>query len=94
MLPARDPDEILKARGAANRPAARFEPYTTQIEHDGWDALCRGTGADFYGTLMTDDAVMVLVNGAVLDRDVRARDQLAGAFRQQDLAVRALDVGT
>ena len=37
MLPARDPDEILKARGAANRPAARFEPYTTEIEHDGWD---------------------------------------------------------
>ena len=37
MLPARDPDEILKARGAANRPAARFEPYTTEIEDDGWE---------------------------------------------------------
>ena len=37
MLPARDPDEILKGRGAANRPAARFEPYTTEIEDDGWE---------------------------------------------------------
>ena len=37
MLPARDPDEILKARGAANRPGARFEPYTTEIEDDGWE---------------------------------------------------------
>lgn len=37
MLPPRNPDEILKARGTDTRPAARFEPYTTERQHDGWD---------------------------------------------------------
>lgn len=37
MLPPRDPDEILKARGAAHRPAGRFEPYQLAREPDGWD---------------------------------------------------------
>lgn len=39
------------------------------LEHQGWDALCAGTGADFYGDLMTDDGVMVLTPGFVLDRE-------------------------
>jgi hypothetical protein len=39
------------------------------LEHAGWAALCAGTGADFYGELMTPDAVMVLAPGVVLDRD-------------------------
>jgi len=38
------------------------------LEHAGWAALCDGTGSDFYGRLMTDDARMVLTNGAVMDR--------------------------
>ena len=38
-LPPRNPDEILRARGADSRPAARFEPYHTEREHDGWDIL-------------------------------------------------------
>ena len=38
------------------------------LEHRGWDALCRSEGGAFYGDLMTQDAVMVLVNGMVLDR--------------------------
>ncbi|MEJ6490362.1 nuclear transport factor 2 family protein [Leucobacter sp. USCH14] len=38
------------------------------LEHDGWTALCRSEGGSFYGDLMTPDAVMVLVNGMVLDR--------------------------
>lgn len=37
MLPPRDPDEILKARGAASRPAGRFEPYQYERESDGWE---------------------------------------------------------
>lgn len=37
MLPPRNPDEILKARGTDSRPAARYEPYQTEREHDGWD---------------------------------------------------------
>ncbi|WP_271180271.1 PA0069 family radical SAM protein [Paracoccus kondratievae] len=36
-LPPRNPDEILRARGADSRPAARFEPYQRVREHDGWD---------------------------------------------------------
>ncbi|MBD3784896.1 MAG: nuclear transport factor 2 family protein [Micrococcales bacterium] len=38
------------------------------LERRGWDSLCDGTGAEFYGDLMTDDGVMVLAHGAVLDR--------------------------
>lgn len=41
----------------------------TRLEREGWDALCRSEGGRFYGRLMTADAVMVLVNGTVLDRD-------------------------
>ncbi len=39
-----------------------------RLERRGWDALCDGTGDEVYGELMTDDALMVLANGAVLDR--------------------------
>ena len=38
------------------------------LEHRGWDSLCRSTGSEFYGEIMTEDALMVLANGAVLDR--------------------------
>jgi len=38
------------------------------LEREGWDALCRSDGAAFYSALMTDDGLMVLVNGGVLDR--------------------------
>lgn len=43
------------------------------LERRGWDSLCDGTGAEFYGDLMTEDAVMVLAHGVALGRDaVRA----------------------
>ncbi|MFD6163158.1 nuclear transport factor 2 family protein [Nocardia sp. NPDC060256] len=38
------------------------------VERRGWDSLCDGTAADFYGSLMTGDAVMVLAHGTVLGR--------------------------
>lgn len=38
------------------------------LEHRGWDSLCESRGGTFYGELMTSDAVMILVNGMVLDR--------------------------
>jgi hypothetical protein len=38
------------------------------LEHAGWKSLCDATGDEFYGGVMTDDAVMVLANGAVMDR--------------------------
>lgn len=37
MLPPRDPDERLKARGADTRPDGRFEPHRRTREADGWD---------------------------------------------------------
>jgi uncharacterized protein (TIGR02246 family) len=39
------------------------------LERAGWDSLCEGTGAEFYGRVMTDDGLMVLANGMVLGRD-------------------------
>ena len=39
-----------------------------ELEHAGWKSLCDGTGDAFYGRLMTEDAVMVLANGVVMDR--------------------------
>ncbi len=39
------------------------------LEHRGWDALSSHRGGAFYGALMTPEAVMVLVNGMVLDRE-------------------------
>jgi ketosteroid isomerase-like protein len=42
-----------------------------ELEHEGWQALCtgKGKGAEFYAATMTDDAVMVLADGSVLDHD-------------------------
>jgi hypothetical protein len=56
------------------------------LERAGWDALCSGTGADFYGELMTTDGAMVLANGAVLTRpDVVASLRDAPAWDGYDL---------
>lgn len=38
------------------------------LERRGWDSLCESRGGAFYGALMMPDAVMVLVNGMVLDQ--------------------------
>ncbi|PRC42745.1 DUF4440 domain-containing protein [Mycobacterium sp. ITM-2017-0098] len=40
-----------------------------ELEHAGWKSLCDGSGDAFYGGVMTADAVMVLANGMVMDRD-------------------------
>ena len=39
------------------------------LERAGWDSLCDSRGDAFYGPMMTDDGVMVLANGEVMDRD-------------------------
>jgi hypothetical protein len=39
------------------------------LERRGWDSLCDGTGARFYGGLMTADALMVLANGTTMTRE-------------------------
>ena len=40
-----------------------------ELEHQGWASLCNGTGATFYGQLMSANAVMVLAHGWVLNRE-------------------------
>lgn len=40
-----------------------------ELEHRGWQALCDGSGATFYGHMMTADSVMILAHGQALDRD-------------------------
>lgn len=37
MLPPRNPDERIKARGTDTRPDGRFEPHRRVREADGWD---------------------------------------------------------
>lgn len=37
MLPPRDPDQRLKARGTDTRPDGRFEAQRRERVHDGWD---------------------------------------------------------
>ena len=40
-----------------------------ELERAGWDSLCDSTGSDFYGGVMLPEAVMVLANGMVMDRE-------------------------
>lgn len=39
------------------------------LEHAGWHSLCTGSGDEFYGRTMTDDARMVMGNGSVMTHD-------------------------
>jgi ketosteroid isomerase-like protein len=39
-----------------------------ELERAGWRSLCESTGDRYFGDLMIDDALMVLANGAVMDR--------------------------
>ena len=39
------------------------------LERQGWDSLCNSTGDAIYGQVMTEEAVMVMANGEVMDRD-------------------------
>ncbi|WP_309127866.1 nuclear transport factor 2 family protein [Microbacterium sp.] len=48
------------------------------LEREGWDSLCASRGAAFYGEIMTSDALMILVNGMILDR-AGVKDSLDGA---------------
>jgi len=48
------------------------------LERRGWDSLCEGRGADFYGEVMTTDGCMVLAGGTVLERD-EVVDSLRGS---------------
>ncbi len=67
----------------------------TELERRGWDSLCSQRGADFYADLMTDDAVMVLAPGFVLDRSgVAASLRHAPPWDDYELSdVRGVEVG-
>ncbi|WP_426185829.1 DUF4440 domain-containing protein [Microbacterium sp. TWP3-1-2b2] len=39
-----------------------------ELEHQGWDSLCDGSGSDFYGGLMIEDGTMLLASGLSMDR--------------------------
>jgi hypothetical protein len=49
--------------------AQRLLQELEALERAGWDALCTGEGAAFYGDLMTDNGVMVLAHGQAMGRD-------------------------
>jgi len=65
------------------------------LERRGWDSLCDSTGSRFYGDLMTDDGVMVLANGAVMNRDaVVASLEHAPPWQSYDIEdVRLVEAG-
>lgn len=41
-----------------------------ELEVRGWESLTKSKGGDFYGEIMTTDAVMILVNGMILDYEM------------------------
>jgi hypothetical protein len=45
------------------------EESLLELERAGWDSLCDASGSEFYGEVMLEDALMVLANGMVMDRD-------------------------
>ncbi len=65
------------------------------LERRGWDSLCDSTGARYYGDLMTDDGIMVLADGSVMDRDaVVASLEHAPPWQSYDIEdVRFVDAG-
>ncbi|WP_010534592.1 nuclear transport factor 2 family protein [Brachybacterium squillarum] len=54
---------------ADHRTRRERREHLLALEHEGWGSLCDGTGAAFYGALMTADGVMVLAHGLTLDRE-------------------------
>ncbi len=47
-----------------------------ELERAGWQSLCDGSGSDFYASLMTEEALMILAEGMTM-----TRDQVAEALR-------------
>jgi hypothetical protein len=66
------------------------------MERRGWDSLCDSTGADFYGSVMVNDGVMVLAHGLVIDREaVIASLNEAPPWRTYEISdARVISAGT
>lgn len=41
-----------------------------ELEKNGWDSLTKSEGGNFYGEIMTEGALMILVNGMILDYEM------------------------
>jgi hypothetical protein len=65
-----------------------------ELERAGWNSLCNATGSRFYGDVMLPEALMVLANGMVMDRDtVVASLSKAPPWRAYDIGdVRLIEV--
>jgi hypothetical protein len=70
-----------------NAPTTALEHELLELEHAGWASLCDGTAGVFYGSLMSNDAVMVLANGQVMDRG-QVVDALRNAPRWASYTIR------
>jgi hypothetical protein len=57
-----------------------------ELEHAGWRSLQDGSGSEFYGSLMSEDALMVLADGSVMTRDDVVAS-LDGAPRWDDYTI-------
>ena len=71
-------------------------PDLLALEHEGWRSLCEGRGGRFYRDLMTEDGLMVLAHGMVLDR-AQAVDSLGDAPAWDEYAIvepRVVELGT
>lgn len=44
-----------------------------ELQTAGWDSLCDGTGDEFYRDTMTEEGLMVLANGMIMDRPTVAK---------------------
>lgn len=50
-----------------------------ELETAGWQSLCESRGGSFYGPLMAEDGLFVLVNGAIMNRsEIAGMDGLPG----------------
>jgi hypothetical protein len=53
----------------AGEPSSVLDQNTRlRAEIDGWQSLCERAGPEYYGSLMLEEGVMVLVDGSILDR--------------------------
>lgn len=57
-----------------------------ELEREGWNSLCESTGDEFYGRTMSDDAVMVLAHGEVMDRSMAVAARRTIRYRDDGLS--------
>ena len=78
---------VVSGRGSAETLVMDIDmAELLRLEHAGWTSLCEGSAGEFYGGIMTEDALMVLLDGSVLDREqVEASLQDAPAWSAYEI---------